>query len=81
MSCKGVTVKLDKKFAGLLNALLMAIVLPFFMTLVVSMINVGFTEKLLGAWMRIWLIASLVAFPLILLLSPQIKKIVAKVTE
>ncbi|MFA6508059.1 MAG: DUF2798 domain-containing protein [Treponemataceae bacterium] len=72
--------KLDKRFAGPLNALIMAIVLPFFMTLVISIINIGFTDRLLNAWMKTWGIASIAAFPLILILSPPIKKLVMKLT-
>jgi len=72
--------KIDKRFAPLLNAIIMAIVLPFFMTLVVSAVNMGFTEGLLGAWMRTWAIASATAFPLILVLGPLIRKAVAGIT-
>jgi hypothetical protein len=70
--------RLDKRHAGMLSAILMAIILPFFMTLVVSLVNLGFTERLLGAWMRTWGIASLAAFPLILVFQPLIKRLVAR---
>ena len=73
--------KMDKKFAGLLNAALMAVILPFFMTFVVVLVNTGFSGRFLGSWMRTWAIAAVVAFPLILLLSPRIRKVVAKMTE
>jgi hypothetical protein len=72
--------KIDKRLAPALNALIMAIVLPFFMTFVVSAVNIGFTEQLVAAWMRTWAIASAAAFPLILILGPLIKKIVGKIT-
>ncbi len=72
--------KIDKRYAPLLNAVIMAIVLPFFMTFVVSAVNIGFTKRLLGAWMRTWAIASAAAFPLILILAPLIKKAVARLT-
>jgi hypothetical protein len=72
--------KIDKRFAPVLNALLMAIVLPFFMTFVVSAVNIGFTGMLIGAWMRTWAIASAAAFPLIILLAPLIKKVVGRIT-
>jgi Protein of unknown function (DUF2798). len=73
-------VKIDKRFASLINAILMAIILPFFMTLVVSVANIGLTDRLFGAWMRTWAIASVVAFPLILILAPLIKRIVGRIT-
>jgi hypothetical protein len=73
--------KIDKRFAPLVNALLMAIVLPFFMTFVVSLVNLGFTDRLVAAWMKTWAIASVAAFPLILILAPLIKKTVGRITE
>jgi hypothetical protein len=73
--------KIDKRFAPLVNALFMAIVLPFFMTFVVSLVNIGFTDRLVAAWMKTWAIASVAAFPLILILAPLIKKTVGRITE
>lgn len=72
--------KIDKKFAGILNAILMAVILPFFMTFVVVLVNTGLSGHFFAAWMRTWAIAAIAAFPLILLLSPLIRKIVAKWT-
>lgn len=72
--------KIDKKFAGLLNAALMAVILPFFMTLVVVLVNTGISGHFLASWMRTWAIAAIVAFPLIVLLSPLIRKVVARLT-
>ena len=71
---------LDKRFAPLLNAILMAIVLPFFMTFALTLANTGLTNMLVQSWMRTWGIASVVAFPLILILAPMIRKIVARMT-
>ena len=70
--------KIDKRHAGLVSALIMASVLPFFMTLVVSLVNLGFSERLFSAWMRTWGIASLAAFPLILVFQPLIKRLVGR---
>lgn len=72
--------KLDKRYAPLLNALLMAIILPCFMTLIVSLVNLGFSDRLLMSWLRTWAIASIAAFPLILIIAPLIRKAVAKMT-
>ena len=72
--------KFDKRLAPLLNAILMAIILPFFMTFVVSAVNLGFGDGFFGAWMRTWAIASAAAFPLILILGPLVRKAVAGMT-
>lgn len=72
--------KIDKKFAGLLNAALMAVILPFFMTFVVVLVNTGFSGQFFVSWMRTWAVAAIVAFPLILLLSPLIRRFVARLT-
>ncbi len=73
--------RLDKRFSPLLNALLMAIILPCFMTLIVSLVNLGLSERLIQGWLRTWGIASVAAFPLILTFAPMIRKAVAKMTS
>jgi hypothetical protein len=70
--------KIDKRFANILAALLMAIILPFFMTFFVSLVNLGFTPRLVAAWMRTWMIATIAAFPLILAFQPLIKRFVGR---
>lgn len=73
--------KIDKRYAGIVSAFLMALILPFFMTLVVSLVNLGFSESLFGAWMRTWGIAAVVAFPLILIFQPLIKRLVGRLVS
>jgi hypothetical protein len=68
--------KLDKRQAGLVSALLMALILPFFMTLFISLVNLGLSPRLFAAWMRTWALAALAAFPLILAFQPLIRKLV-----
>jgi hypothetical protein len=75
---RSITLKIDKRHAGSLSAFVMAIVLPFFMTLVVSLVNLGFSERLFTAWMRTWAIAAVAAFPLILVFQPVIKRLVGR---
>ncbi len=72
--------KLDKRFAPVLNAILMALILPFFMTFVVSVVNLGLSERFVATWMRTWFIASVAAFPLILVLAPLIRRLVGRMT-
>ncbi len=40
------------------------------------MINVGMGEKFTGIWLRSWATAYLVAIPAILIIAPQVQKLV-----
>jgi hypothetical protein len=42
----------------------------------VILINLGFTEKFWQAWIKSWFLGHLVAFPVILVVSPLIKRLV-----
>lgn len=53
-----------------------SLILPVFMTSFVTVANLGLTERLLVSWMRTWGLASLAAFPLILVFQPVIKRLV-----
>ena len=46
------------------------------MSLVISIFNVGFVENILNIWIKAWSFSFLVAFPVVLLVSPTVKKLV-----
>ena len=51
------------------------------MSLVISVFNVGFVENILNIWIKAWSFSFLVAFPVVLLVSPTVKKLVNLVVE
>jgi hypothetical protein len=58
----------ELKFASL-----MSLVTTFFVTFVIVMVNVGFTEKFFLVWMRSWLIAFVLVGLSILYIAPVIR--------
>ena len=73
--------KIPKKFTHLIYSFLIALIIPFLMTFFVTLINAGFSKELLFLWMRNFGIAFIIAFPLIYLIAPKIRKAVEAITE
>jgi hypothetical protein len=59
-------------------ALLMGIVTTGIISFTLIAVNIGFSEKFLRIWLRSWGMAYVVVIPAILLLGPQIQRIVDK---
>jgi small redox-active disulfide protein 2 len=73
--------KITQKTGQLLHAFLMAILLPAIMLFVITAINVGFTAQFFNVWAHNYIIAVMVAFPLIIFLSPLIKNFISKISS
>jgi hypothetical protein len=56
----------------------MSVIMALFMSLVISMINVGFGEQLIAAWLEGWLIGFLVSFPLSLVVPSLLQWMIKK---
>ena len=65
--------KNELKFASL-----MSLVTTFFVTFVIVLVNVGFTEKFFIVWMRSWLIAFVLVGLSILYIAPIIRDYLMK---
>jgi len=67
------------------HAVVMPLILSLFMTCVVSAISVvrvqGLTVGALIAWPSAWALSWLIAFPVLLLVLPTVKRISAAVVE
>ncbi|HWY33157.1 MAG TPA: DUF2798 domain-containing protein [Nitrosopumilaceae archaeon] len=57
-------------------ALIMGIVTTGIISFTLISVNIGFTEKFLHIWLRSWGMAYLVVIPAILIIGPQIQKLV-----
>ena len=68
---------IDKKYEFVLFAFLMALFMAGFMSFVVTLINMGFVEGILGIWFEAYWKAFLVAFPTIFVVVPQVRRIVS----
>lgn len=72
---------ISKKRAPLLKAFLMALILPLIMIFFITLINIGFESAFLFVWMKNYVIAVVIAFPLIILLSPMINRFVERISK
>lgn len=62
----------------ILVALINAFCMSTLMSFVMCIINVGFGNHFIEAWLKGWIIAFAVAFPLSYILPPRIQKLVDK---
>ena len=54
----------------------MALLMSCFMSLVISIFNVGFVDNILYIWLRAWTVAFTVAFPTVIVVTPAVRKLV-----
>ena len=73
--------KLDKKYSGLLTAIIMTIALDSAMTFTMISINTGWTVGFLHRFVNGWLIGFAVAFPTSLLAFQLARRIVNRIVS
>lgn len=73
--------KFNKKYSNLLFAFLMSILMAFLMSGVLTAIHLGFTPHFIVQWLHSFALAWPIAFPSILLITPVVRKAVAKLTK
>ncbi len=54
----------------------MALLMSCFMSLVISIFNIGFVDNILYIWLRAWAFAFTVAFPTVIVVTPAVRKLV-----
>ena len=59
----------------------MSLLMSCIMSLVISIINVGFIEGIVSIWLKAWGFAFLVAFPAIIAVSPIVRELVDTVVD
>ena len=72
---------INKKYEFLLFSFLMALFMSGFMSLIVTVINLGFIDGILIVWLEAYWKAFLVAFPTIFFIVPKVRKIVTLVIK
>jgi hypothetical protein len=71
--------KLDKKYSGLLIAIIMTVVLDSAMSFTMISINTGWTAGFLQRFANGWIIGFAVALPTSLLVIPLARKLVNRI--
>ena len=72
---------IPKKYEMILFAFLMSLFMAGFMSFIVTLINMGFVDGILYFWLEAYWKAFLVAFPTIIIVVPQVRKITSKFIE
>ena len=67
---------INKKYEMLVFAFLMSLFMSCLMSCVITIINLGFADGFFGLWMTAFWKAFLVAFPTIMIVVPQVRKLV-----
>jgi Protein of unknown function (DUF2798) len=73
--------KINPKYADLLFAFFMSVLMALLMSGVLTAIHLGYTQNFVAQWLHSFLLAWPIAFPSILLLAPIVRKIVSKLTQ
>lgn len=59
----------------------MALLMSCVMSLVITVFNVGFVDQIMNIWLKAWGMAFVVAFPVVVLISPVVKKLVSIIID
>jgi predicted RND superfamily exporter protein len=62
-------------------ALLMGAITTGIISFSLITINVGFVNRFLSIWLRSWMAAYLIVIPVILIVGPQVQKLVNKIVK
>jgi hypothetical protein len=73
--------KLSKSRFHLVFSILMAAIMLFPMTFVVTLVNVGRVPDFVAHWMKSFAVAYVVAVPLIYFLAPFVRGLAARLAE
>lgn len=57
-------------------ALLMGVVTTGIISFSLISINLGFTDRFLGIWLKSWAMAYVIVIPAILIIGPQVQKLI-----
>lgn len=67
---------IDKKHQHFVFAFFMALLMSCVMSFVISVFNIGFVDNIIFVWLEAWRFAFFIGFPIVLLVSPVVRKLV-----
>lgn len=73
--------KLPARYASVVSALLLSLVMTCLVSLISTVRSVGFVPDLLGVWLGAWLLSWLVAFPTLLAVLPLVRRATKALVE
>ena len=72
--------KIDKQYDNILFSAIMAILMGFFMSIIITYVNVGLTENFLAIWLKAFITGIITGFPVTLIVAPISRTMVNKLT-
>ena len=67
---------INRKYKSFVFSFFMSLLMSGIMSLAITIFNLGLVDDLLIIWLRSWVFAFFIAFPVIILVSPVVHKIV-----
>ena len=67
---------INERYEHLVLAFFMALLMSCIMSLVISVFNVGFVSDIVNIWLKAWSFAFCVGLPVVLLVSPTVRRLV-----
>ena len=72
---------INRKYKSFVFSFFMSLLMSGIMSLAITIFNLGLVDDLLIIWLRSWVFAFFIAFPVIILVSPVVHKIVSFVVD
>ncbi|WP_372740785.1 DUF2798 domain-containing protein [Neptunomonas sp.] len=72
---------IPKKYTSYVFSFFMALLMSCLMSLLISIFNVGLVDGIILIWLKAWSFAFSVAFPMIIIVSPAVRKLVSLVVD
>lgn len=73
--------RLPARFAPLVMALLLSVVMTMVVSAVSTLRGVGLTDAFLRVWLSAWGLSWLIAFPTLLLILPLVRRLTGRICE
>jgi uncharacterized protein DUF2798 len=73
--------RIDPRYAPPLVSAIMAIVISLAVSLVETIVRLGFTSRLVPAWLSSFVVAVIVAVPTAVLVAPHAQRLVSRITR
>lgn len=72
---------IPRKYQPIVFAFFMALLMSCFMSLIISIVNVGLVSNIGTIWLRAWAVAFSAAFPAVVVVAPIVRKLSESVLE
>ena len=72
---------INRKYKSFVFSFFMSLLMSGIMSLAITIFNLGLVDDLIIIWLRSWVFAFFIAFPVIILVSPVVHKIVSFVVD